>query len=373
MFLAFSLVLLFVVIGILASVYSIFFPFMQNLWSASDYHTAYYGAVTALERAELVLKYKGPWFEWSWWFLWDSAYGPASDYTPALLPGLQEWLGWNISSRTTTIPMSGMGNVDPMLVTWDSRDYNQLGYVNIERFLLYYDQTDTPSAYYDSWDSSFAFFSGNSITWTIRLPQRAFTAFWRDSNAKLCDESSPCPSSEEQENDTVAVAWSLVGLHNGNDFTILPTSDIFYVAQQKEVNYPKDTMIRDSLINATGNIAFLNSFTPIANDGDYWNALTWHTVISSDEWEIIDKNFQNIFASTDFSGLRLSFNAATLFRAFNGSVYPYLEYQFTFPQPISDRFYTIQWKGRVGDYDVNITVKKPTVEGTIGSDLTISL
>jgi hypothetical protein len=45
---------------------------------------------------------------------------------------------------------------------------------------------------------------------------------------------------------------------------------------------------------------------------------------------------------SNFSDLRLSFAAANLFRTFTGAIYPYLEYKFTFPQAIADRFYTIQ-------------------------------
>jgi hypothetical protein len=60
MFLVFTLVLLAIAIGILVSVYSVFFPFMQNLGTVQQYHQAYYGAVSSLERAELVLRYRDP-------------------------------------------------------------------------------------------------------------------------------------------------------------------------------------------------------------------------------------------------------------------------------------------------------------------------
>lgn len=60
MFLVFTLVLLVVAIGILVSVYSVFFPFMQNLGTVQNYHMAYYGAVSAIERAELSLRYRQP-------------------------------------------------------------------------------------------------------------------------------------------------------------------------------------------------------------------------------------------------------------------------------------------------------------------------
>ena len=134
-----------------------------------------------------------------------------------------------------------------------------------------------------------------------------------------------------------------------------------------QVDEPNDNVIRESIINDTGVINFINSFTPIAHGV----GLTKHNVVSSDASFIEWQNFQQIFSSSDFSGLRLSFGATNLFRTFTSAIYPYLEYQFTFPQPIADRFYTIQGHGRVGEYDVQIILKKPTVQWTVDGDFTV--
>jgi hypothetical protein len=107
-----------------------------------------------------------------------------------------------------------------------------------------------------------------------------------------------------------------------------------------QVDEPKDNAIRESIINDTGLITFdlTHSFTPIAHG----LLLTKHTVVAADASAIETTKFPTIFSSNAFSGLRLSFGAANLFRTFTGAIYPYLEYQFTFPQAIADRFYTIE-------------------------------
>jgi hypothetical protein len=72
--------------------------------------------------------------------------------------------------------------------------------------------------------------------------------------------------------------------------------------------------------------------------------------------------FSIIFQSRQFRDLQLSFGLTSWLRSYQGSLYPYLEYHFTFPQEVSDRFYTIEAHGRNGQYDVQMIVKKPTVD-----------
>ena len=366
MFLLFTLVLLTVAVGILASVYSVFFPFMQNLWTVTQYQSAYYGAVSAVERAELGLRYRLPWFVWSGWFLWTTGYGPMSDYTPDFFSGTQQWFWWIIDSRTTSIPRSGMGNTDSMLSDSTSKDYNQIWYINLETFLLSYDDTSS-SDFYTSWATDLVSFSGDEITGVFRLPPKIFTGFWWLPLAFLCDSYlwNCDPDGDGIYNDT-AVSWSMEWLYKGNGFKIFPTIAVFYYSGM-QVDEPNDTVIRKSVINTSGKIDFIK-FTPIPPNG--WG-LHKHTVVGADASIIESLPFQQIFTSSDFSGLRLSFGAANLFRTFTGAIYPYLEYQFTFPQPIADRFYTIEGHGRVGEYDVQIVIKKPTVQWTVGGDFTV--
>lgn len=367
MFLVFTLVLLVVAVGILASVYSIFFPFMQNLWTVNQYHMAYYGAFSAVERAELWLRYRSPWFQWSWWFFWTWSFGPLSDNSPELFPGAQQWFRRTIYSRTNSIPNLGKWNTDPMLSDISSKDYNQLWYTYLETLLLQYDNITDVNAYY-TWTTSLSYFSGDIIQWIFRLPPKIFNEFWWSTSASLCDSyADDCDPDGDGIYDDVALSRSMEWLYNGNGFKIFPTMAIFYYSGM-QVDEFMDNAIRESIINATGVINFTTSFTPVIHG----NNIIKHNVVGANpvaiEWQTFKQIFNN---STDFSSLRLSFGAANLFRTFTGTIYPYLEYQFTFPQQIADRFYTIQGNGRVGEYDVKILLKKPTVQDTIGWDFTV--
>ncbi|MEI6672722.1 MAG: hypothetical protein WCL02_05320 [bacterium] len=147
------------------------------------------------------------------------------------------------------------------------------------------------------------------------------------------------------------------GIYNGNGFKIFPTIAVFEYSGM-QIDTDKDTTIRESLINQTGTIVF-DHFTPVING----THLDKHTVVGADASSIESRPFSDILSDTkNFSDLRVSFGAANFFRTRVGTLYPYLEYQFTFPQPIADRFYTIEGHGRVGEYDVQIDIKKPTVQ-----------
>ena len=368
MFLVFTLVLLAVAIGILASVYSVFLPFMQNMWTVQQYHQAYYGALTSLERASLVLKYREPWFEWSGGFIGTETYGPLSDYTPELLPDAAGSYR-RIRSRTTTIPASGMGNVDALFAADDSYDYNQLWYTYLESFLLYYDNTVYPELYYQSWND-IQYFSDTFLTWIFRFPSKIYEVFWWSPWADLCANyvGNYCDPDGDGLYDDVAVSRSLEWLSAGQGFKIFPSIAVFPSSGMRVDEY-KDNAIRESIINDGGAIEFRNSFSPVLPHG---SLLTKHNVVSSVESALASVPFSLLLSNiSQYTWLRISFGAANFFRTITGAIYPYLEYQFTFPDQISDRFFTIQGNGRVGEYDVQIVVKKPTVQWTIGGDFTV--
>lgn len=369
MFLIFTLVLLVVAVWILASVYSIFFPFMQNLGTVQQYHQAYYGAISSVERASLVLKYRSPGFQWSGGFIGSTHYGPLSDYTPELLPWDTQWFHRNIISRTTTIPSSNMWNVDSLFAASDSYDYNQIWYSYLESFLLSYDNTTYPELYYLSLDD-LQYLSANSITGVFRLPPKIYESFWWSPGADLCSTyvGAHCDPDGDGLSDDIALSWSLEWLFNVQDFKIFPTIAVFPSSGMR-VDEFKDNAIRESIINDGWAIVFDNHFSPVLPNG---SQLTKHNVVSSEADSIALQPFSIILSNiSNYTGLRLSFGATNFFRSITGAIYPYLEYQFTFPQEIADRFYTIQWNGRVGEYDVQIVLKKPTVQWTIWGDFTV--
>jgi hypothetical protein len=84
-----------------------------------------------------------------------------------------------INSRTNRIPAVGNGNVDKLLATDDSPDYNMMDYENAEIFLLYYDKLfDGPYVKKDcSNDYDCKKTTPNTILGRIRLPQRIYQRF----------------------------------------------------------------------------------------------------------------------------------------------------------------------------------------------------
>lgn len=342
---------------------------MQNLWTVNQYHSAYYGAVSAIERAELTLKYRDPWFEGSGWFFWTGAYGPLSDNTPELLLGENKWLWREVHSRTTAIPAPGMGNTEAMFAAADSRNYNTLWYVDLETILLSYDNTTDADLYY-TWVSDIVFFSWDEISWAFRLPPKILSWFGWLPAGSLCDQfADGCDPDGDNIYNDIILSRSMEWLYQWHGFKIFPTIAVFYNSGMR-IDEFNDNALRESVINEMWNITFdaSNDFTFITHGAN----LTKHNVVAADADVIQIIPFADILSdTTNFSGLRLSFGAANLFRTSVGAIYPYLEYQFSFPQGIADRFYTIQWNGRVGEYDVQILLKKPTVEGTVGGDFTV--
>lgn len=350
---------------------------MQNIGNVVNFNAAYYGALGGVERAELVLKYKSPGFEWSGGFLQSTTFGPPSDILSGgfgRLTSPNNGFAWVISSRTRTIPSSGNGNVDYLLANPDSKNYNQLPYFSSEKILFTTDTTNNPLQYY-SGVSSFSYFSGWSFSWTLRLPPKIVSSFgW----SLLCDNSlNPlCDIDGDGIVDDITVNWFLDWLINWSPFTILPTISVFYYSGM-QIDTRKDIAIRKSIINETWNLYFGNyygspsqDFNPIDN---YFpnNTLNQHNVISTKATAIQWSGFNKILSSLSITGLKLSMWLVTLLRSSNGNIYPFLEYNLSFPTPVADRFYTIQGIGLVGDYNVKIFIKKSTNEDNSIGDFTV--
>ena len=82
--------------------------------------------------------------------------------------------------------------------------------------------------------------------------------------------------------------------------------------------------------------------------------------------------FKQILTNTDINPqvtwLEFSFGLVDLLRSANGNIYPFLEYQLSFPSPVSNNFYTLEWESVVWNYDVKIIMKKWTKpDSTIGN------
>ncbi len=375
MFVVFIIVLLFILLGILTSIYSVFSPFMQNIGNVVHFNSAYYWALGGIERAELVLKYKSPGFEWSWWFEKWTQFGPNSDiisWSFGLLTSSNNWFTWNITSRTNTIPSIGNGNIDYLLASDDSKNYNQLPYFTSEKFLLRIDSTTNTNKYYTG-ESDFTDFTAENFSWILRLPPKIVSVF---SNSLLCKDSSnpACDPDEDDLSDDIVVNWIIDWFLDGVPFTILPTISVFYYSGM-QVDTTKDITIRESIINQTWILNFgwttdREKFSPIDN---YFpnNTLAEHTVISTNAEWIQTSWFNTLLSSSHITWLQLSLGLINLLSSTNGNIYPFLEYRLSFPTPIADRFYTLEGNWLVWDYNVKIFIKKSTNESSSIGDFTV--
>lgn len=374
MFLVFALLLLSLGVWLFLSMYSVFFPFFQQLSNITLYNSAYYSALSSVERGSLVLKYKLPGFEWSWWFYGTTPWWPQSDARLMFLTWAAQWSSWKISSRTQQVPMSGAGNTDILLQTWNSSSYNALWYISMEVIPLSYDATTSWAQYY-TWTlpTNISYFSGSSFTWILRLPLTVYTSFGADNNALLCDDISSlfyvCDLDGDDVFNEVKVNWSLAWYYSGIPFKLVPTPDVFYYSGMR-VNEPYDSTIRAKRINNLAthslDLTFWSTFSPIAP-----SSLSQQNSISA-TGSIRTKTFQALFTDTaNVTWLQLSLWIISLLRSNKWYLYPYLEYSFTFPQPVASTDYILDTHGRNRSYDVQIIIKKPTTNKTVGGDFTV--
>ncbi len=368
MFLVFALLILALWVWLFLNVYASFFPFLQSIGHISDYNVAYYSALSAVERGMLVTKYRYPGFMWSWWIMPGVTWWPLSDQEVFFVTWSAQSNRWSVASQTTSIPSSGAGNTDPFLSTGDSVMYNALRYDVSEKFLFSIDTTTGTEQFY-SWSNQPHYFDENTFSGEIRLPPFVFAHF--GPNGDLCDDnSSPtCDSDGDGVYDEIKIMWGIQGSYIApslSPFSIIPKVSIFYYSGMR-VNYPQDNTMRASLLAPSLHVE-PNGFTLVPN----WTALTWHTIISPVSTTLQSVPFQDILGdASKYTDIEMSLGLVGLLRSFQWAVYPYLEYRFEFPAPIADRFFTIEWHGRNRDYDIEIQIKKPTVQGTVGGNFTV--
>ncbi len=389
-------ILLLIWVALTYNVYSIFKPFMENLWNIQHYNIAYYGAISSIERAELVLRYHVAWFGGSWWWIWSTDIWPSSDWKISnfwLLSKWNNWILWQIHSRVNwnTLPQPWNWNIDYDLrrtwnqYWWSSSWYNKLDYNLSEEFLLFIDKSreNNSSNLYKiySWykNADIENIKPNAIKVILRLPPKISDILDgnedNNPNAKL---AKSIDLDWDWINDDIIVNRSLFWIDsNWNEFTILPTIDVNYDSSQVE---DWDTAIRESIINkptnwTSPNICFGNNSDCSSigwdkNPVQDKNKPDYHNIIPSDSpfsWQ----NFKSIFQN--WSKLHLKFSIVNLMKDNNNKIFPFLEYKLIFDwiSTISDRFFHIKWIWKVGDYKVIIHIEKPVVKSTAASDFTI--
>lgn len=396
MLLLLIIILVLIWAAVVWSIYSNFLTFYSNFSETENYHKAYYAAISALERGELVVKQRSPWYEWKAWRYrnWNSRTWTWSIKIPnwksdwVISADSFSYLSNNnrpsemirsVDSRAETgiIPEPWKWNVEFLLRNPDSKNYNIMWYEDAEVFLLYYDVWDwNPYArikclLWDGWCSNSSLGTSSSIKWKIRLPQKLllsgnFTLL--DTTAILVWTNNQLPKDDAIVDRQLRWTYTITTTEGDKSvpYTIYSTQKT--ENNNKTVSYLYDTIFRESDINGTWDFEFTNNWNPLKpkNPLYHWKQKPV-TIISQGENTIKSLNgFQQLLWTIGKSSRnQLRFSLLNIVRDSNLKIYPFLEYQIDFWTTVSDRYYTINGKWSFSDFEVNIPRQKPTVKETV--------
>ena len=377
MLIALVIILLLIWAAVVWSIYSNFLVFYSNFAESENYHRAYYNAIAALERAELVIKQRQPWFEWNWWWkIWEEKWEwtIADWWSDGIIQSFSYLSNNNsskntstvfrtINSRATRIPTEWNWDVDIILSDAnDSIDYNMMDYNDAQIFLLYYDNWLKPDGTNDnpynkiscgSWSSSCTQSYAWIVTWTIRLPWQLKDKFNNLNTSWALVVGWP-------QNDAIVdrqIRWKYQDTPEGPTypFTVYSTQNYF----SGHIFDNQDSTIRESDINNDLNFEFWNNKrSPTTR----WE-IAKLTIISQKETDITNdanNRFATILNSNKYTEKQLRFSLLNLLKTTTNMVYPFLEYYVDFWTEISDKYFTINAEWNYADYKINKLIRKPT-------------
>lgn len=369
MLLTLVVILILIWSAVVGSLYSNFLTFYQNFTESENYHKARYASIAAIERAELVIKQREPWYIWSWWWiLWEywSTWYKKSDQIISGFSYLsndeskenKSTMLRQINSRTNRIPFSGEWNVNKLLSTWDSVNYNMIDYDNSEIILLYYDNKQLEYPYKKvscSTDWQCDNSKIKSIDVSIRLPwfisshvgllniNKSLTIWWKE-NDPIVDRQ---------------IKWN----YDWEPFTVFAT---------QRYKTPADSAIREEDINNNFPIKFKERWNPIRRSPDNLDSTNTVTIISPKDTEIknLPDKFEKLFKQSKLTELKLSLLNLLQWTSWSWLVYPFLEYYVELDGVwgeaiLSDKYYTIKTEWNYWDYQVNTVMYKPTITESI--------
>lgn len=415
------LILLLIWAAVVWSIYSNFLVFYSNFNESENYHKAYYSSIAALERAELVIKQRSPWYVWNWWWIlgettwtwsimtnwWSDGIIKNNGFSYLSNNGYPEkntsTVFWDINSRTTRIPAEWKGDIETMLAysnptnpndPENSNNFNMMDYNNAQIFLLYYDNSNwNPYRKTKCSDNSSLCTQSTpqKVKWKIRLPAFLKNQFWElDTSKSLIDKSSP-------SNDAIVdrqIRWKYFNNNNNNNyqFTIYATQK---KKNSKTIDDSKDSAIRESHINnnglafefskgskrsptTNGKSADLTIISPMENEIKKTSRLWWNNNLEF-HWHDSDY-FEAILTNNLFTEKQVRFSLLNLLQtkttdASNNEtipkIYPFLEYYVEFydnvgeSTEVSDKYFTIETQWNYGDYKIDKTIRKPTSKESV--------
>ncbi len=366
------LIVMFMGIALLLAVYSSFLPFVQNYGNTIQYTTAYYGAISAIERWVLAANLRGPGFDGESWWKWNWSLqtntGNRADYK------IQEFynywdpdktsLLWKVNSSTAIIPSPGDGNVAVDFWTGDnsSKNYNTLNYNIAEAIALGNVEVVWAQDYYKASKTPYST-PNTSLTINLRLNplMQERLGVKQTSNTKyLSDSLEKLP----------LVNWTIKGQRSGKPFSIIPRESI----SANSINVDKDTLVRWGRMT-NGEVALTFGKNQSVFEGNHQKGIL--NIISSEESDLKNMGYSDILNWTTGTNLTLDLVNLLLWPKSSAkdkwAIYPFLEYQIksSNDKKIADRFFTIQWEGRVGKYSIKMQLKKPTLEQPALGNFTI--
>jgi len=391
MLIALVIILLLIWAAVVWSIYSNFMVFYSNFAESESYHRAYYNSIAALERAELVIKQRTPWYIWSgWWISWVNTWSYKVWGSDRIIESNFSYISdssirnntsiyWDINSRTTRVPSEKQWDIDSMLSYNDttnpnnpdnSNNYNMMDYKDSQVFLLYYDKSDWnpyTKIKCDANNNLCIQSQPSEIIWTIRLPKKL-----KDSFGELDTDHPLVP--DQEKNDAI-VDWQFRWKYKDSEIST-PIPFNIYSTQKYlngDINDIQDSAIRESDIN-------WNETTPQLNF-DFWQnkwspTSRWGgselTIISPQEiiikWDLNSaslKHFNILLTSVKYKEKQLRLSLLNLLKTSTPDntvdmVYPFLEYYVDFWTGISDKYFTINAEWNYNDYKINRLIWKPT-------------
>ena len=388
MVLWFVIVLTIVGMSLSLVMYAHLLPFIGTLGDIKEYNMAYYGAQSSLERSLLVLRQREAWFDGAWgvqwtWFVW-----PATDIVSSF--GLFD-RSWNtlyrrIAGRSDTIPWTGMGNIEPNLITnGTSNDYNTLWYIYPQNIPLWYDSTPSYGAYRSdsnairslSWS-----WIGLTVSLTLNdtIKNMFLTQWWV--GAESLDSTTDYDG--DGTSDDIAVdrwrKWSYTDTTTSQSwsFTILPRSVVSYNSSSVGMVSVDDESIRESIIN---NNPANGSTLVISNPLNQWwfnplwivsNPLATSHRIITDYGSLSGVSFIDLLAwwmpNLIITKQMLTLSLFSPLMAQIGSLYPFIQYKVVcewcdsgvsagWPQ-IAQPYFLINGESTIGHYTVTMQLKK---------------
>lgn len=378
MLLTLVVILILIWSAVVWSLYSNFLVFYENFSETENYHKARYASIAATERAELVIRQRQPWYIWSGWRKvgvnssepWSPSDGIITSDNFSYLSNTDDTkntstLFRNINSRTNRVPLSWEWNVDRLLSTGDSQDYNMMDYDNSEIFLLYYDDS-TNYPYSKTTQTTKSDIS--KINVYIRLPWFISSNF-----GPLNTNKSLTPA--WNKNDPIVdrqLKW---------EYWIppSPTYPFTIFATQRYETFA-DSAIREEDINNGAALEYSHKrWNPIRIPNASTDVLT---IISPVDSEIksftsnLTGHFKPIFDNSNQLQLKLSLLNLVEGTNWSWMIYPFLEYYVDFGDDdviISDKYYTIQTEWNFWDYQIDTVIFKPTVTESILKSFTTIL